>query len=136
MEEVVNALTNNEVLLYVTLGMFCTWFVQVCSRRYKRTSRMEKVRNSFLCSILTAAICIPVLEYFQDLPPSTALIIGAVIGTLGIDGWERLINLCFDLLQFRFGGSYYQRPPQTYRHSIDTGMEDDDEPPMPRAKRK
>lgn len=132
-----NALADNEVLLYVTLSMLCTWFVQVCSRRYKRAARFEKVRNSFLCSVLTAAICIPLLEYFQELPPSTALIVGAVIGTLGLDGWERLIHLGFDLLQFRLGGSYYQRPPQTFRpHLDDVAEDDDDEPPMPRARRK
>lgn len=131
-----NVLADNEVILYVTLSMLCTWFVQVCSRRYKRAARLEKVRNSFLCSVLTAAICIPLLEYFQELPPSTALIAGAVIGTLGLDGWERLINICFDLLQFRLGGSYYQRPHQTFRPRLDDVDEDDDEPPMPRARRK
>lgn len=131
-------ISTNEALLYVILGMFCTWFVQITQRKYRQASRFEKVRNAFVCSILTAAISIPILEYFTSLPPSICLIIGAVIGTLGFDGWERLLDLVLDIAHRRAGGGYYgttmhRPPPPPMRPNIDMDAEEE-EPPPPRKK--
>lgn len=137
-------LTNHELLLYVFLGMFCTWFVQVNSLKYKKAKRFEKVRNSFVCSLFTAAISIPLLEYFDSLPHSVTLIIGAVVGTLGQDGWDRLINLILDVAQHRIGanrygpysGGYggYSRPHSNPNNVSE--VDDDEEPPLPIKRKK
>ena len=133
-------LAENDVLLYVVLSMLCTWFVQINSRQYRKAGRWERARNGFICSIFTAAVCIPMCEYFTSIPPSLSLLVGVVVGTLGREGWDRLITLGMDIVQWRFTGSTYQRPPQYYRGggtSILREEEDDaDEPPMPIRKKK
>ena len=132
-------LAENDVLLYVFLSMLCTWFVQINSRQYRKASRGERARNGFICSIFTAAVCIPMCEYFTSVPPSLSLLVGVVVGTLGIEGWNRLITLGMDVVQWRFTGSPYQRPPLYPRGggSISTREDDDDdEPPMPIRKKK
>ena len=132
-------LAENDVLLYVFLSMLCTWFVQINSRHYRKASRWERARNGFVCSIFTAAVCIPMCEYFTGVPPSLSLLVGVVVGTLGIEGWNRLITLGMDIVQWRFTGSPYQRPPLYPRGggAISTREDDDaDEPPMPIRKKK
>ena len=132
-------LAENDVQLYVFLSMLCTWFVQINSRHYRKASRWERARNGFICSIFTAAVSIPMCEYFTSVPPSLSLLVGVVVGTLGIEGWNRLITLGMDIVQWRFTGSPYQRPPLYPRGggSISTREDDDaDEPPMPIRKKK
>lgn len=139
-------LTDHELLLYVFLGMFCTWFVQVNSLKYKKAKRIEKVRNSFVCSLFTASVSIPLLEYFDSLPHSVTLIIGAVVGTLGQDGWDRLIHLIIDVVQSRlgtnrygpYGGGGYISTHRSDAHTTKQyGVDDDDdEPPLPEKRTK
>lgn len=124
-------LDENELLLYVILGMLCTWFVQINSRKYKLAPRFERVRNSFVCSLFTAAICIPMLEYFATLPPSLSLLVGVVVGTLGIDGWDRLISIALDLVQSKADSMGRWRSSQPYHRDTD-----DDEPPMPTRRKR
>lgn len=55
-------------------------------------------QDAFLCSILTASICVPLFEYFPNLPYALCLPIGGVIGTIGFSGWQRFVTTMFDLV--------------------------------------
>lgn len=96
---------DNAILLYTSLGMFATWIVQLHSLRYKNMSRFERMREAFVCAVLTASISVPVLEYYPDLPPSIALIVGALVGTVGLEGWRSLADGVLSLVRFRIGAN-------------------------------
>lgn len=90
-------------LFYASCGMLATWIVQMHSLRFKNMSRFVRMREAFVCSLFTASVSIPLLDFYPDLPPSICLIIGALMGTLGMDGWRVLADTVLDLFTSRFG---------------------------------
>lgn len=121
-------------MLYTVLGMFVTWAALVNSRHYRRASRWDRMKETLFCSALTAAVSIPVLDYFPMLPHSITMFIGATVGTIGYDGWTALLNNLMDLgLSFgrrRMGGSGFTKTSSVLRHD-----DEEEEPPLP-VKRK
>lgn len=90
-------------LFYTSCGMFATWLVQIHSLRFKYMSRFVRVREAFICSLFTAAVSIPLLDFYPNLPPSISLIIGALMGTIGMDGWRVLADTLLNLFAARLG---------------------------------
>lgn len=90
-------------LFYVSCGMFATWLVQMHSLRFKQMNRFNRMREAFICSLFTASISIPLLDFYPNLPPSVCMIVGALMGTLGMDGWKVLASSILELLSLRFG---------------------------------
>lgn len=85
-------------LTFVLLGMFCTLFVQLHQLRFKELKRIHKAQDAFVCSLLTASVCVPLFEYFPHLPYALCLPIGGAIGTLGFSGWQKFVSTFFDLI--------------------------------------
>lgn len=94
---------SEQVLFYITCGMFATWIVQMHSLKFKNMSRFCRVRESFICSMFTAAVSIPLLDFYPDLPPSICLMIGALMGTFGMEGWRVISNSIINIIGLRFG---------------------------------
>lgn len=94
---------SDQVLFYITCAMFATWLVQMHSLRFKNMTRFCRVRESFICSLFTAAVSIPLLDFYPDLPPSICLMVGALMGTFGMDGWRVIANSIINVLGLRFG---------------------------------
>lgn len=90
-------------LFYVSCGMLATWIVQMHSLRFKNMSRFVRMREAFICSLFTASVSLPLLDFYPNLPPSICLIVGALMGTLGMDGWRVLADTVLDLFTSRFG---------------------------------
>lgn len=73
-------------------------FVQLHQLRSKSMRRMHMAQDAFLCSILTGCVCVPLFEYFPNLPYALCLPIGGAIGTIGFSGWQKFISTIFDLV--------------------------------------
>lgn len=65
-----------------------TWLVQMYRGRKSKLGIIDRFRDSFICSLFTASVCLPLLETFPELPQSITLFVGGVIGTLGFNGFE------------------------------------------------
>lgn len=121
-------------MLYTVLGMFVTWAALVNSRHYRRASRWDRMKETLFCSALTAAVSIPVLDYFPMLPHSITMFIGATVGTIGYSGWTALLNnimaLGLSIGQRRMGGGSMSHSSPIVRQD-----DEDDDPPMPVKRR-
>lgn len=58
-----------------------------------------------VCSLLTASICVPILELYQSIPASVCLLIGAIMGTIGLRGWGIITDAILSIVFNRFGVS-------------------------------
>lgn len=91
------------------------------------------MKETLFCSALTAAVSIPVLDYFPMLPHSITMFIGATVGTIGYSGWTALLNnimaLGLSIGHRRMGGGMSHSSP------IVRQDDEDDDPPMPVKRR-
>lgn len=88
--------------VYVGLGMVFAWFIQMRFGRHARRFRnwRERLWASLVCSFLTAAISLPLLDFYPELPPSITLLVGCAVGFVGGDGVHKVID---GLVLTRFG---------------------------------
>lgn len=88
---------NNTYVLYLWSSMLITWITLSNSKAYRKASRFDRMREAAFCCSLTAALAVPLIDYFTILPQSISLFIGVAVGTIGHNGWKILIN---KLLEF------------------------------------
>lgn len=79
---------ENSIYIYVTLAMVMTWLVQMYRGRKLKLTILDRFSDSFICSLFTASVCLPLLESFPELPKSISLLVGGIVGTLGFNGFE------------------------------------------------
>lgn len=133
------------ILLYTYVGMFVTLISLINTREFKQSTRIQKVTSAAFCCALTAAISIPMVQYFNEIPPSTSLLIGAIVGAIGHGGFTelltRFLNVVFEVLSNVFNNSsissfkfskYKDNRRNNEPHDEDN---DEDEPPLPKRKK-
>lgn len=102
-----------QTAIYVGLGMVLAWFIQMHFGRHGRRFRnwRERVWASLVCSFLTAAIALPLFDFYPELPPSLALLVGCGVGFVGGDGVHRVLE---GLIFTRFGIDLRDKHPPSH----------------------
>lgn len=119
-------------LAYIAAAMFVTFVLQFFVTRHTKRKRIVRITEAMICQLLTVSVSLPMLEFFPELPSSTVLIIGAVIGVLGVEGWENLAHGIISLLFNHVTGYQFH-----FSHRDTTEVnEDNDEPPSPIKRKK
>lgn len=125
-------------LVYVSLGMVFSCVIQFYIARGKRVGWLERAGSSFICALFSAALTLPLLDYFPELPPSISLLIGSFCGSMGDKGLRQIMRAVVDRA-LGIPNDYTPRAPQpnfpremTRRYNYETPS---DEPPMPTDKR-
>lgn len=103
--------------------MVITFFVQLYMTKGLRRGRLERASEAFICQLITASVSLPLIDYFTDMPPSIIMLVGAVIGTLGLSGWEKLAHSLVAII--------FTIIDKGRNHQYILKDDDDDEPPMP-----
>lgn len=128
----------DERLWFVLMGMVITFIVQFQINRHSNKGRWERAGEAFICQLFTASLSIPLVDYFPQIPPSVTLLIGAIVGTLGVSGWEKIAHSLLSLFFSRLGNNSFdslsRNPADNKNHSnkaSESKDSDSDEPPMP-----
>lgn len=119
----INHLTGvNPQFYYVVASMCETFVLHYYFHKADHRKKWGRVGDAVICQLLTAAISLPMIDTFTEIPASATLLVGAVIGTLGIKGWQRIaraiVEAAFRIAGINSGLSF--APPQ-----------EDEEPPSP-----
>ena len=109
--------SNVDFITFVSLGMLCTLFVQLHQLRSKQIRKIFIAQDAFMCSLLTACVCVPLFEYFPDLPYALCLPIGGAIGTIGFTGWQKFVSSLFDSVLDRILGMIEHGSPRISRRT-------------------
>lgn len=128
-------------LIYVSLGMIFSCIMQIYVSRRQRLTWADRAASSFVCALFTAAITVPILDYWPELPPSISLLIGSFCGSMGDKGIRQIMNAIAE----RFLGTHVNVPHEFpaevtrryhYSPKHDSGAGsvhsmEPEEPPMP-----
>ena len=122
---------QNTFMLYIVGSMLVSWIALINSRDYRTLSPINRFKEALFCCALTGAITVPLVDYFTTIPSSISLIIGALVGILGYNGFVNLFSKVLELLLNLIPASLsgvFKFP--TYRHFGKPSIEDEgDEPP-------
>lgn len=88
---------DDSYLLYLWSSMLISWITLSNSKAYRKLTRAGRARETAFCCSLTAALAIPLLDFFTTLPQSIALFIGVAVGTIGHSGWKILFSKLLDV---------------------------------------
>lgn len=85
-------------LLYMWGGMLITWVTLSNSKRYRSLTKIERFHEVAFCCSLTAALAWIIIDYFTGTPKSIVLFIGAMVGTIGPQGWVNIVDKIVKML--------------------------------------
>lgn len=129
-------LAQNFQILYVSAGMIFSCIIQIYVSRGKRYRWAERAGSSFICALFTAAITMPLLDYFPELPASISLLIGSFCGSMGDKGLRQIMHALVS--KFVTGAplppsmssmnDFPREMPRKYYYKAEQPT---DEPPMP-----
>lgn len=89
---------QNTFMLYIVGSMLVSWIALINSRDYRTLSPINRFKEALFCCALTGAIAVPLVDYFTTIPSSISLIIGALVGILGYNGFVNLFSKVLELL--------------------------------------
>lgn len=134
-------LLAHATVTYIGLAMVLSYIVQFFVNRKRMMKLTEKFLHSFICALMTAAISVPLLDLYPELPPSIVLLVGSFCGSIGVGGITGIMRSAERAISGQLGGytppadfqgfpqggvphrrkTHYYRPPPA----------EDTEPPMP-----
>ena len=123
---------QNTFMLYIVGSMLVSWIALINSRGYRTLSPINRFKEALFCCAITGAITVPLVDYFTTIPSSISLIIGALVGILGYNGFvnlfEKVLELVFNLIPTSLSGVFHV---PTYRRFGKPPAEEDggEEPP-------
>lgn len=89
---------QNTFMLYIVGSMLVSWIALINSHYYRTLSPINRFKEALFCCALTGAIAVPLVDYFTTIPSSISLIIGALVGILGYNGFVNLFSKVLELL--------------------------------------
>lgn len=119
-------------LVYLAAAMLITFVLQYFVSRHSKRKRLSRIIEAMTCQILTISLSVPMLEFFPTWPPSSVMIVGAVMGVLGVDEWEKVAHgvVAFIFQHITGHNFHFIHLDHPYQE------EDDEEPPLPIRKKK
>lgn len=114
-------------VVYLMAAMVITFALHYFVSRASNKSKGVRIAESFMCQLLTISFSLPMLEYFQEMPASVVMIVAAVIGVLGVEGWENIAHGIISLM-FQHVAGYRFHFTHRSNKEID---EESEEPPLP-----
>ena len=132
--------SEHATLAYICLAMALSYVVQFFVNRGSKMGLAEKFLQSFICALLTAAISVPLLDLFPELPPSVVLLVGSFCGSVGFEGVTGIMHSAERAINGRIGGSAFPHygsrpegslPANRKNHYYRPPRAEGPEPPMP-----
>ena len=141
MKDIIDGMAHSAIAVHILLGMSLATLIQFYKTRYKNLKWVERFFNSIVSSFFVVCFSLPLLDFYPQLPPSIALLIGGFCGSFGTHGIQDLLQRVLDkFLPRQTPYEPYEKvftPNQRYRQStVKTEhtprfKQIDDEPPMP-----
>lgn len=96
MKDYIEAIYQSTVLLHILLGMSLATAIQFYKIKYKNLKWTERFVSSIASSFFVVAFSLPLLDFYPQLPPSIALLIGGFCGSFGTAGIQDLFQRVLD----------------------------------------
>lgn len=87
-DKLLDFILTSSIAIYILLGVSLSFIISILGGKNK--SMQAAILNAFECSLYTAAISLPLLEYWDFLPHSIALLVGSFVGTIGASGIKEI----------------------------------------------
>ena len=84
-------LFSNDVIIYISIAMLIAFGLSFVDAGKKHSNFCIRIRNSIKCTLFTYCFSLPIIQYWDTLPPATPLFIGSFIGAIGSEGLTELI---------------------------------------------
>ena len=122
---------QNTFMLYIVGSMLVSWIALINSHYYRSLSPINRFKEALFCCALTGAITVPLVDYFTTIPSSISLIIGALVGILGYNGFvnlfSKVLELLLNLIPASLSGVF--NFPSYHRFGKPPAQDEGDEPP-------
>lgn len=140
-KDIFDGVAHTAIIVHILLGMSLASIIQFYKTRYKNLKWIERFLNSIVSSFFVVCFSLPLLDFYPQLPPSIALLIGGFCGSFGTHGIQDILQRVLDKFLPRqtpyepyeqaINGSHVRYDNTKPRKSERQFKTVDDEPPMP-----